>query len=338
MSRGAGTGIVAALERRFGPATVASGRSGTEIVLECPSCGHRKLCANPSKNAYHCWVCESHGRLSDLLRIPASRLASMKGAEPPKRERRSGFVPPGQTVPLETVSLESSPGLYLSGRGFDPGRLGRVFGFEYCGAGRAFAGGVFSTSNTVVIPVVKNGVQVAWQARLLYDPDRVGEDMVPAMGWKWDAEKGKWRKPPKYFTMPGFDKGLHLFNRDNASRFGFAVVTEGAFDAASVGRCAVASFGKELTDEQVGILMGWPAVVLLLDPDASDTQERLARRLSMSGKGPKVVKVRLEGYKDAGDCPHGELVGQILSAADKAGVNLVDYAGGPEDPFESARD
>lgn len=331
--------VVKALERRFGQATVVSGRSGTEIVVECPKCGHRKMWANPAKNAWHCWVCEGHGKLSDLLRIPASKLKAMKGAAP-KRERRAqrGYISPGATVPIETVSLESSPGLYLMNRGFDPYRLGRVFGFEYCSAGVQFAGGVFSTSNTVVIPVVKNGVRVAWQARLLYDPDKVEESMVPAMGWKWDEEKQKWRKPPKYFTMPGFDKGLHLFNRDNASRFGFTVVTEGAFDAASVGRCAVASFGKELTDEQVGILMGWPVVVLLLDPDAASTQDSLERRLRMSGRGPKTVKVALEGYKDAGDCPHGELVGQIISAADRAGVNLVDYAGGPEDPFESARD
>lgn len=327
--------ILRALERRFGDATVMSGASGTEIVLDCPNCGRHKLYVNPVKNAFHCWVCEDHGRLSTLLRMRPEDVRAMRNDfRPRKRKAGRGYVPPGSTVPVQTLDVESGPCLYLSGRGFSPKATGRVFGLEYCQAGTPFAGGVFNTSNTIVIPVVRNGVHVAWQARLLYDPDKVEEELWPCMGWKWDEEKGKWRKPPKYFTMPGFDKGRYLFNHDNAEKFGFVVVTEGAFDAMSVGRCAVAAFGKGLTDIQIGLLKSWDAIVLLLDPDASSDQSKLARKLRTAGK--KVVEVALEGYKDAGDCPHGELVGQILAACEKAGVDLGSMEA-DGDPFESGR-
>ncbi len=327
--------LIKALERRFGDATVTQGSSGTEIVLDCPNCGRRKLYVNPSKNAYHCWVCGDHGRLSSLMRMRPEEVKSMKTDFEPKRKKSDrGYIPPGSTVPVQSLSMESAPCLYLLDRGFDPRAVGGVFGMEYCQAGTSFAGGVFNTSNTLIIPVARNGVNVAWQARLLYDPDKVEEELWPSMGWKWDEEKRKFRKPPKYFTMPGFDKGRFLFNHDNAEKFGFVVVTEGAFDAISVGRCAVAAFGKGLTDIQIGLLKAWDAVVLLLDPDAAKDQSKLARKLRTAGK--KVVEVVLAGYKDAGECPHAELVDQILSACDSAGVDLGSLKA-DGDPFESGR-
>lgn len=39
--------------------------------------------------------------------------------------------------------------------------------------------------------------------------------------------------------------------------------------------------------------------------------------------------------QDAGECPHSELVGQILAAADKQNINLLDLC--KEDPFVSGR-
>ena len=86
--------------------------------------------------------------------------------------------------------------------------------------------------------------------------------------------------------------------------------------------------------------------MLLLDPDAESDQEKLAERIlgNTSQKGGfclypdqnvKVVQVRLHGYKDAGECPHGELVSQILSAASEQGINLLDLCA--EDPFVSGR-
>lgn len=329
------------LERKLGDVTITS--NPDEWKTECPFCGGSALAINVAKRVYHCWKCEESGSLRKLLGRGVPRI---EGAGRRKRRVHKDYAPPGELRSLSSLPRESEVWLYLLNRGFDPIRMERLFGISYCISGAPFAGGVFNTTGTLVIPVVEHGVDVAWQCRLLYDVDEIDEAMVPYMGWKYDSEKGKYVKPPKYFTMPGFDKGLKLFNYDSAKRFPFVVVTEGAFDAMSVGGCAVAAFGKGLTDEQIALLREWPVVVLLLDPDAGSEQERLASRIlgNTSGKGGfclypdaavKVVQVKLHGYKDAGECPHSELVGQILSAAGKLDINLLDLCN--EDPFVSGR-
>lgn len=330
-----------ALEERLGPVSITS--NPDEWKADCPFCGGTALAINVAKGVFHCWKCEESGRLSKLL----GRKVSVVGTERPRKRRvHKDYAPPGELLPLTALDRESEPWLYLVNRGFDPVRLHGLFGVSYCRSGAKFAGGVFDTTGTIVIPVRENGVDLAWQCRLTYDPDGVEPEMVPYMGWRYDPDRGKYVKPPKYFTMPGFDKGLKLFNRDGAKEFPFVVVTEGAFDAMSVGRCAVAAFGKGLTDEQVSLLREWPVVVLLLDPDAEEEQERLSERIlgntskeggfyMYPGQGTKVVQVRLRGYKDAGECPHDELVGQILVAAEKRNINLLDLCN--EDPFVSGR-
>lgn len=327
----------AELERRFGRATVSNGSNGVELILDCPYCDRHKLSVNPAKRCWHCWHCGESGTLRKLL--GRSVPAKIERSEPEPRPAERGQVDPGECVPLSSLSDEHEAILYLRSRGFDPAALERDFGISYCRRGRKFAGGVFDTTGTIVIPVVENGARSAWQARLLYNPDSVPEDQRGAYGFKWDDERKKFVVPPKYFTSPGFKKGEHFFNYDQAARNGFVVVTEGAFDAMRVGRCAVASFGKNVSDAQVQILQAtWPVVILLLDPDAEKEQDELERRLegrSVFGGAPtsgtKVVSVRLAGYKDAGDCPHGEVVRQIVLSAMADGVNLAKIS--PDNPF-----
>ena len=322
------------LGSKFGEVTRAGGGNGTELIVDCPFCGRHKLSVNAQKGVWQCWHCHESGTTRRLL----GKAVKAVRAERVERPRSSGYIPPGDLVPLDALNEDSEAWLYLKGRGFDPVSLCRNFGVSYCRKGRSFAGGVFNTSGTVVLPVCENGKSVAWQSRLLYDPSKVKADEMAAYGFVKD-EKGRFKVPPKYFTMPGFRKGEHLFNFDQASGFGFTVVTEGAFDAMRVGRCAVAAFGKGVTDMQVQILRGcWPVVVLLLDPDAEDDQELLRRRIEGAGvfggggsSGTKVVSVRLSGYKDAGEAPQREVVRQIVLAARADGVDLGRLSA--EDPF-----
>ena len=260
------------LERKFGRATVAGGGNGTEIIVECPFCGHRKLSVNARKLVWQCWHCGESGTARKLL----GRDVKVERPERPERRQvRLGYIPPGDTVPVGDLPEEHEAVVYLSGRKFDHRLISDAFGVSYCRAGRKFGGGVFDTSGTIVLPISENGSDIAWQARLLYDPSKVPPEQAWAYGWKRE-EDGSFVRPPKYFTSPGFRKGEHFFNLDNARRFRFTVVTEGAFDAMRVGMCAVAAFGKGLTDDQVSILRdGWPLVVLLLDPDAASDQEAL---------------------------------------------------------------
>jgi hypothetical protein len=258
-------------------------------------------------------------------RVPAS---IEKVAPEPVRVQKN--VGPGFCVPLSSLPEEHEAILYLKRRGFDPLQLERTFGISYCKSGVKFARGLFDTTGTIMIPIMENGSAVAWQSRLLYDPSKVKPGEESAYGWLYDAEKKAYKEPPKYFTSPGFKKGEHFFNFDNASKFGFTVVTEGAFDAMRVGPCSVAAFGKGVTDTQIEILRAkWPVVILLLDPDAEADQEKL--RMKLEGRncfggaktsGTTVVTVRLHGYKDAGECPHSEVVRQIVLSALSEGVDL----------------
>ena len=311
--------LTAGLEAKLGcKARTSSGGNGLELLFVCPDCKRRKLYVNPSKRVWHCWHCGTGGTLRGLL----GRKVELSTPVPARQERRpAGYEPPGELLPLTQLPADHPANAYLRRRGFDPEQLETKFGICYCQRGRKYAGGVFDTSNTIVIPVTLNGANVAWQARLLYDPSSVPESEKGLYGWKFDAEDGRYCTPPKYFTMPRFNKGEYLFNMDLASKGELVVVTEGAFDAMRVGACAVAAFGKGLTDNQVGKLQRyWKAVVLLLDPDANEDQTELEKRLS--GGGPSVIPVTLSGYKDAGEAPQEEIWNQIADAADARGVRL----------------
>ena len=315
--------LASLLEAKFGQVSRLGGGNGTELLVDCPFCSRRKLSVNARKGVWQCWHCHETGTLRRLLGIPVKVETRQKL---PARPVERGYEAPGDLVPVDTLPEDHEAWLYLKRRKFDPKTLSRDFGLCYCSRGRPYAGGVFNTSGTIVIPVREGGRDVAWQARLLYDPDKVPESEKGAYGFMKD-QSGKYKVPPKYFTMPGFRKAEHLFNYDQAAEFGFVVVTEGAFDAMRVGKCAVAAFGKSLSDAQIEVLKEtWPVVVLLLDPDAGEEQEILARKLSGTGRfgsaTTKVVPVRLSGYKDAGDAPKAEVARQILLAASAEGVDL----------------
>lgn len=306
--------LESALAARFGRVTRTQGHNGLELVVDCPVCGRHKLTVNAKSGIYKCWRGCTSGMVDRLLGAHVARIA----AAPVVEERKAAaYYPPGELVGLRALPDDSPAVVYLRSRKFDVDEMSDVFGISYCRFGKCFAGGVFNASNTLSIPVVMDGVSVGWQNRLLYDPDTIPDDRCAMMGFRF--EDGKWRRPPKYFTMPGMDKGRILWNHDNARASDVVVVTEGVFDAARVGRCGVATFGKSVSDSQVAILQrNWKCVVLLLDPDAEREADALRLRFSVS---TPVVQVRLQGYKDAGDADRASLWEQILDAMCAAGVD-----------------
>lgn len=303
------------LARRFGPVTRSRGHNGLELICDCPACGEHKLTVNAESGIYKCW----RGCCSGLVGKLLGKHLPLTDAPPKRVERWQGYVEPGELTPLDRVGDDNPAAVYLAARGFDFRDLGRTFGFAYCGTGRKFAHGVFDTTNTVMVPVVMGGRHVGWQARLLYDPDRLDDSRCAMLGLVYDSGKGKYLRPPKYFTMPGMGKGEVLWNFDNARLSDTVVVTEGVFDAARVGRCAVATFGKCVSDEQVGLLRQyWRHVVVLLDPDAAREAAGLKRRF---GPTADVAVVTLTGYKDAGEAPREAVWAQIFDACVAGGVD-----------------
>lgn len=296
------------LRRRFGPTKRQSGKHGLEIITKCPVCGKRKLSINARTGFYQCWRGCMSGHVDTLLgdtRLAKTEL-SMRRAAPASREVEL----PGDLVPLMSLDEDHQAIQYLKQRKFDPRVLDEVYGLRYCASGKRYAGGLFDTTNTIVIPVYANGLLIGWQSRLLYDPTKLDDATCANLNFIKD-EDGDWVRPPKYFTMPGLDKGKVLYNFDWARRSNLVVVCEGVFDAIAVGRCAVAAFGKNITDDQANLLKAyWDLVVILLDPgDAEGDMRKLEARLLNLSVPPLYVK--LEGYKDAGEAPQAEIWRQI---------------------------
>ena len=307
--------LEAELAKRFGKVTRSQGHNGLELICDCYVCGEHKMSVNAVSGIYKCWRGCCSGMVQKLLDVKVP----MTTASAPKVERHVGYVKPGTLVSLATVGDDNPGAVYLKARGFDYRALGRDFGFSYCTTGRTFFHGVFSTTNTVVATVVMDGREIGWQARLLYDPDKLDDAKCAMMGFAWNPEKQKYIRPSKYFTMPGMDKREILWNYDVARRSDTVVVTEGVYDAARVGKCAVATLGKYVSDKQVNLLQQyWRHIVILLDPDAG---KEAARLRTMFGPTVDVVPVTLSGYKDAGEAPREEIWSQIFDACVASGAD-----------------
>jgi hypothetical protein len=137
---------------------------------------------------------------------------------------------------------------------------------------------------------------------------------------------------PKYFTMPGFSKAAQLVNTDAAAKYPFCVVVEGPKDVLRVGTPeskdipgpAVGALGHKLSQAQkLQIREHWGngTVVILLDPDARETQASLAAELV--GYVKNIVSVGLPDGRDPGDCDHHLLWQLIYRTCEKHGVRII---------------
>jgi hypothetical protein len=96
-----------------------------------------------------------------------------------------------------------------------------------------------------------------------------------------------------------------VFHLYRAVRHGWIVITEGVFSAIAVGRNAVATFGKEVSDQQVYMLVeaynkyNLSGIVCCFDGDAKEENWGLAGKLA--AYGCKVYVVDLPNGKDPDD-------------------------------------
>ena len=316
--------IESLIRQKFKSFSTSKGKNGLEYVVACMFCGKKgKLYLNPQRGMFICYRCGEQGSMERILGKIARGQTASTAVEPPK-PLPTNVASPGDLEELTQLPDNHPARLYLRHRRFSAEELNDVFGVRYCQAGNRFAGGIFNTTNTLVFPLWFDGAIIGWQARLLYTPDELTPAQCEALGFPKD-EEGDYIKPPKYWTSPGLQKGRVLFNYDWARRSELAVVCEGPFDAAAVGRCAVATLGKGIATGQRNLLKSyWKAVIILLDPGDAD-EEMYSLRLNMMGTVESVVSVDLKGYKDAGETPRGEIWRQIGESATQQGVDILKY-------------
>jgi hypothetical protein len=312
--------IQALISKKFGRFRRSKGQHGLEYIVTCPFCRRKeKMYINPSQDVFICFRCGEKGSAQDLL----GHSWNMNGGAAALTPLPSNVQSPGQLVPLTELEDSHPACVYIRKRKFDIRELSDVYGVRYCTSGQLF-GGIFNTTNTLVFPFWMKEQLIGWQARLMYDPDKLVDTDCEALGLPRD-EDGDWVKPPKYWTSPGLPKGRVLYNYDWASRGEIVVVCEGVFDAMGVGRSAVATLGKGVTEDQANLLhinRTWKLVVIMLDPgDATNEMRKLEHQLT----GVPSIVVELQGYKDPGEAPREEIWIQIARAARKQNIDILQY-------------
>lgn len=306
------------VKARLGAVRVSSGKNGSELVTRCPFCGRQnKFYINPTLGIYVCQRCRESGRINVLLESNIK----FDFVPPPPKPLPDSCEFPGEIKQLSELPSEHPALIYLQQRKFDPVELQSKFGVCFCSRGRTFAR-MFNTSHTIILPIWMYGRPMGWQARLLYNPDKLSPEECAMLGMARDDD-GDYIRPPKYWTSPGLEKGRILYNYDVARQNEVVVITEGPFDAIAVGSCGVATLGKSVSSNQLDLVQtGWKCAVVLLDPDAAAESATLSNKLKQS---MPTVHVILRGYKDAGDAPRMDIWTQIVQNARAQNVDIQKY-------------
>ncbi len=124
--------------------------------------------------------------------------------------------------------------------------------------------------------------------------------------------------------MTGLRKGSILYNFDRARHMPYIVLVEGVTDVWRLGDVGVAAFGKDISAEQISLLMeasgGQKPVVVLLDGGEDRAAWQALSRLRQQGS--PVVSVDLPEGLDPADYHRQRLLDLIHEQAQAQGVTL----------------
>lgn len=260
--------------------------SNQEARFICPFCSERgmgedhrgHLYINLAKGTYYCHRCNASGNINSLnLQLGTSiqmqelqhqaknnldflhkKILSVK-VEGLKKTFRSLYPLVSEKNSHDNAQQAIQ---YLLNRGLSPQHI-KSYGW----------GLIDKYPDYVFVPLIINKELRGWQGRLF--------------------KNTSYKKPIKYYTLPA-GTALHeiLFNFDNVRYFSKVVVTEGVFDAISVGLQGTATFGKTLSQTQKLLLAKnkFKKIIFAYDRDAQKTSEKLA--YEMKGYADKTGYVK----------------------------------------------
>ena len=201
---------------------------------------------------------------------------------------------------------------YLRQRHFDPASLERQWKLFCCMANPDQDGNPRPNfySPRIVVPVYT-------LSEVLFDEgDRKHKRRLA--GWQ-AREIDEHSVMPKYLTACGTKRNELLYGLPQAIRTeGPIVIVEGVTDVWRLETNAVALFGKTISDAQHKLLLRHVAdrpIVVMLDQDAQQESQRVAKVLRAGRPGASVVVARLpRNRKDPGECTHDEAWGAVKRA------------------------
>jgi DNA primase len=185
---------------------------------------------------------------------------------------------------------------YLNSRGLNDAII-KKYKFVSCNHNGVYAGKIVYSRDRVIIPIFDiSGKLVSWQGRSLDPASKV-----------------------KYLFSPDFKKSEHLYNSWNIKpNPDYLVLCEGVFDCLGwirngFANC-VASFGKMISEKQVGMLKALKPKVLFIawDYDCLFEMSEFAGKYGQFFDEIRIV--RLPNGKDSDECQQKELL-QVFSLA-----------------------
>jgi 5S rRNA maturation endonuclease (ribonuclease M5) len=262
------------------------------VQMPCPLCSGNKLFLgyNVVTGYFHCWSCGKanrwelfrawfHGEnVSSLIAsITCPKSTYYAPVQHTYHASRSFQIPDG-VIAL----LDSDPHCeYLASRNLDPFVLSVYFGVGAIVSGRL--------ANRIFFPVFDQDRQpVTWQTRTI----------VPNVKLSYiAADKDKELLPIKSM----------LYGEYFCSKYETIIVTEGIFDSLRL-NCifdkpvqAVATFGKEVSKEQVTKIGEYPRRIICFDADAQADAKLLAKQLSCFSGITEVVNLDAKDPSTASD-------------------------------------
>lgn len=216
-----------------------------EYIFRCPNCNREKLYLNSFNGVFHCFRCDYKGKIAGKTITSLSEFRSNKAEEKTK----------SKTVALRWFNrqaLTEEQHTAIINRGLTDEDI------EYYN----ITGG-----KRIQIP---NFV--------------VGNLSDLVCFWEWRKDKVT-KTNPKYLYSEGVEKSNCLFNIHNVAEGSHITLCEGIFNAITVGREGVASYGRSLSDRQLELILNkYPSLITIAyDSDlpgvtgAVDALEKLAK-------------------------------------------------------------
>lgn len=253
--------------------------NSNQVIFTCPICGKNKLYLYLDTNTSWCFRCGAYKDYAGDITTPkelSTVKARLQGFDHiTDHEGLRGIKIPDNFFDYETIKDNPEYGYYINyliSRGFDSYDITKNklhFGHPMD----------LNTKNRILLPIFMHNILVFYQIRNLGDV------------------KNKYVNPLKDESNC---KTHILFNFDMAKLSKTVVVTEGIFDAMTIGSSAIATLGKKISKQQLKLIKdNWDTIILALDPDAMKENEENFKYLKSQGKVVKVLD--LTGYKDVNE-------------------------------------
>jgi hypothetical protein len=226
---------------------------------------------------------------------------------------------PGRVIRLDKLlaKMPNHPSIvYMQGRGFDPMRLGKDYGFVFCDqvTDKKYA----QASGRILMPVYHHDALYSWVGRLPFDPPKDSKAKIK-----------------KYYNFPGRPLQAVGYNLDVVLQYRTVVIVEGILDAVKTGPFATCLLTKTLSQAlKKKIARGLQrygdeaTVVVMLDPKQHEKERRRGIKHpieivadALAEYIPHVLRVYLPPEHDPGSMTSEEIM-QHMRAARQAAIKL----------------